>query len=92
MAAVITPVIEEYAGGTIAREQVGLWRDGFRRLRRNRLALARPDLSDRPAAHRDHRDLLDPLSTPRRSCPTRSPISRRRRSTCSAPTTSDGTF
>ncbi|MFZ2034337.1 MAG: ABC transporter permease subunit, partial [Candidatus Dormiibacterota bacterium] len=40
MAAVITPVIEEYAGGTIAREQVGLWRDGFRRLRRNRLALA----------------------------------------------------
>src|SRR5487761_1114651 len=39
MAAVITPVIEEYAGGTIAREQVGLWRDGFRRLRRNRLSL-----------------------------------------------------
>src|ERR1700730_2156002 len=39
MAAVITPVTEEYAGGTIAREQVGLWRDGFRRLRRNRLAL-----------------------------------------------------
>jgi oligopeptide transport system permease protein len=31
---------EEYAGGTIARAQVGLWRDGFRRLRRNRLALA----------------------------------------------------
>ena len=31
--------LEEYAGGTIAREQVGLWRDGFRRLRRNRLAL-----------------------------------------------------
>src|SRR6202140_1001797 len=40
MAAVIPPVIEEYAGGTVAREQVGLWRDGFRRLRRNRLALA----------------------------------------------------
>jgi len=31
---------EEYAGGTVARAQVGLWRDGFRRLRRNRLALA----------------------------------------------------
>jgi oligopeptide transport system permease protein len=40
MATVIAPVVEEYAGGTIAREQVGLWRDGFRRLRRNRLALA----------------------------------------------------
>src|ERR1700733_3815209 len=40
MAVVTTPIFEEYAGGTIAREQVGLWRDGFRRLRRNRLALA----------------------------------------------------
>lgn len=30
----------EYAGGTLAGEQVGLWRDGVRRLRRNRLALA----------------------------------------------------
>jgi ABC-type dipeptide/oligopeptide/nickel transport system permease subunit len=30
----------EYEGGTLAREQVGLWRDGLRRLRRNRLALA----------------------------------------------------
>ena len=40
MAAILTPVMEEYAGGTIARAQVGLWRDGFRRLRRNRLALA----------------------------------------------------
>ncbi len=40
MATVSTPIFEEYAGGTIARAQVGLWRDGFRRLRRNRLALA----------------------------------------------------
>ena len=40
MAAVTAPLLEEYSGGTIAREQVGLWRDGFRRLRRNRLALA----------------------------------------------------
>ena len=39
MATIATPILEEYAGGTIAREQVGLWRDGFRRLRRNRLAL-----------------------------------------------------
>jgi oligopeptide transport system permease protein len=30
---------EEYAGGTIAREQVSLWRDGLRRLRRNKLAV-----------------------------------------------------
>jgi ABC-type dipeptide/oligopeptide/nickel transport system permease subunit len=30
----------EYSGGTLAGEQVGLWRDGVRRLRRNRLALA----------------------------------------------------
>jgi ABC-type dipeptide/oligopeptide/nickel transport system permease subunit len=30
----------EYAGGTLAGEQVGLFRDGVRRLRRNRLALA----------------------------------------------------
>lgn len=30
----------EYAGGTVAGEQVGLFRDGVRRLRRNRLALA----------------------------------------------------
>jgi oligopeptide transport system permease protein len=40
MAAITAPALEEYAGGTIARAQVGLWRDGFRRLRRNRLALA----------------------------------------------------
>jgi len=41
MATISTPVFEqEYAGGTVARAQVGLWRDGFRRLRRNRLALA----------------------------------------------------
>jgi oligopeptide transport system permease protein len=32
-------VAQEYAGGTIAREQTTLWRDGWRRLRRNRLAL-----------------------------------------------------
>jgi ABC-type dipeptide/oligopeptide/nickel transport system permease subunit len=37
---VLPPVIQEYAGGTLAREQVSLWRDGWRRLRRNRLALA----------------------------------------------------
>jgi len=30
----------EYAGGTLAGEQVSLWRDGVRRLRRNKLALA----------------------------------------------------
>ena len=29
----------EYAGGTLAREQVSLWRDGLRRLRRNKLAV-----------------------------------------------------
>jgi oligopeptide transport system permease protein len=39
MATITTPMLEEYAGGTIARAQVGLWRDGFRRLRRNRLSL-----------------------------------------------------
>jgi oligopeptide transport system permease protein len=31
---------EEYAGGTVAREQTSLWRDGLRRLRRNKLAWA----------------------------------------------------
>jgi oligopeptide transport system permease protein len=30
----------DYAGETLAREQVSLWRDGLRRLRRNRLAVA----------------------------------------------------
>ncbi|MGO8686471.1 MAG: ABC transporter permease [Candidatus Dormibacteria bacterium] len=35
-----TSVWTEYEGGTLARQQVGLWRDGLRRLRRNRLALA----------------------------------------------------
>jgi oligopeptide transport system permease protein len=30
----------DYAGGTVAGEQVGLFRDGVRRLRRNKLALA----------------------------------------------------
>jgi oligopeptide transport system permease protein len=34
------PLTTEYAGGTVAREQVSLWRDGWRRLRRNKLALA----------------------------------------------------
>ena len=29
----------ELSGGTIAREQVSLWRDSWRRFRRNRLAL-----------------------------------------------------
>src|ERR1700730_16530525 len=38
---VTTPVpVTEYAGGTVAREQVGLWQAGGRRLRRNKLALA----------------------------------------------------
>jgi oligopeptide transport system permease protein len=38
---VVSPVpVTEYSGGTIAREQVSLWRDGWRRLRRNKLALA----------------------------------------------------
>ncbi len=35
-----TPLGTEYAGGVLAREQVSLWRDGLRRLRRNKLALA----------------------------------------------------
>lgn len=39
-AAISEPETLEYAGGTLAREQVSLWRDGLRRLRRNRLALA----------------------------------------------------
>lgn len=38
MAAVATPTAE-YSGGTVAREQTSLWADGWRRLRRNRLAL-----------------------------------------------------
>jgi oligopeptide transport system permease protein len=38
---VVTPIpTTEYSGGTVAREQVSLWRDGWRRLRRNKLALA----------------------------------------------------
>ena len=40
MAATVNALEVEYAGGTVAREQVSLWRDGLRRLRRNRLALA----------------------------------------------------
>lgn len=31
---------QEWAGGVLVHEQVSLWRDGWRRLRRNRLALA----------------------------------------------------
>jgi len=61
MAAVITPAIEEYAGGTIAREQVGLWRDGFRRLRRNRLALVALIYLTILFLVAIRRDLLDPL-------------------------------
>lgn len=37
---VATPLPQEYSGGTLAREQVSLWLDGWRRLRRNKLALA----------------------------------------------------
>ena len=60
MATIATPVFEEeYAGGTIARAQVGLWRDGFRRLRRNRLALAALVYLILLLAGRDRRDLLD---------------------------------
>ena len=40
MASTVVPTTQEYAGGTLAREQVSLWRDGWRRLRRNKLALA----------------------------------------------------
>jgi oligopeptide transport system permease protein len=40
MATVLTPITEDFAGGILAREQVGLWSDGLRRLRRNKLALA----------------------------------------------------
>jgi len=38
---VISPATTDidFAGGTLATEQVSLWRDGLRRLRRNRLAL-----------------------------------------------------
>jgi ABC-type dipeptide/oligopeptide/nickel transport system permease subunit len=36
---VLVPTTQEYAGGTLAREQISLWRDGWRRLRRNRFAL-----------------------------------------------------
>jgi oligopeptide transport system permease protein len=39
MASITTPISLEYAGGILAREQVSLWRDGLRRLRRNKLAL-----------------------------------------------------
>lgn len=40
MATAITPLDLDSAGGVLAREQVSLWRDGLRRLRRNKLALA----------------------------------------------------
>ena len=37
--ATLLPEAVEYAGGTLAGEQGSLWRDGVRRLRRNKLAL-----------------------------------------------------
>lgn len=40
MASAVIPATQDYAGGVLVREQVSLWRDGWRRLRRNRLALA----------------------------------------------------
>jgi ABC-type dipeptide/oligopeptide/nickel transport system permease subunit len=40
MATLIPGTALEYSGGTLAGEQVSLWRDGVRRLRRNKLALA----------------------------------------------------
>src|SRR6202165_5026581 len=40
MATLLPVPAVEYAGGTLAGEQVSLWRDGVRRLRRNKLALA----------------------------------------------------
>lgn len=40
MATVVTPLDTDFAGGILAREQVSLWKDGLRRLRRNKLALA----------------------------------------------------
>jgi oligopeptide transport system permease protein len=40
MASTVITATEDYAGGTLVREQVSLWRDGWRRLRRNKLALA----------------------------------------------------
>ena len=39
MATVLTPLSAEYEGGVLAREQISFWRDGLRRLRRNRFAL-----------------------------------------------------
>jgi len=40
MATAVVPATQDYAGGVLAREQMSLWRDGWRRLRRNKLALA----------------------------------------------------
>jgi oligopeptide transport system permease protein len=40
MATTVIPATQDYAGGVLVREQVSLWRDGWRRLRRNKLALA----------------------------------------------------
>jgi len=40
MATAVIPATQDYAGGVLVREQVSLWRDGWRRLRRNKLALA----------------------------------------------------
>jgi oligopeptide transport system permease protein len=39
MTAIATPVAQDYGGGLLARQQVSLWRDGLRRLRRNKLAV-----------------------------------------------------
>jgi oligopeptide transport system permease protein len=39
MTTAVIPVTQDYAGGVLVREQVSLWRDGWRRLRRNRLSL-----------------------------------------------------
>jgi len=40
MATTVVPGIADYSpGGVLVREQVSLWRDGWRRLRRNRLSL-----------------------------------------------------
>src|ERR1700694_491627 len=40
MAVIAVPVPEQYVGETLVREQSSLWADAWRRLRRNRLALA----------------------------------------------------
>ena len=52
MATIATPVFEEYAGGTVARAQVGLWRDGFRS------PLARGNAEGRDQALLDRRGVV----------------------------------